>query len=99
MTKRKTSAKKSPADAAAIKKQIETLAHHIFELEAPINQARSLIVAIRLMASSDDIETEAGAAIDAVVDILGDIIGNVHDARDDIWHMARNTARDVVVAS
>jgi predicted unusual protein kinase regulating ubiquinone biosynthesis (AarF/ABC1/UbiB family) len=99
MTKRKTSAKKAPADAAAIKKQIETLAHHIFELDAPILQARNLVVAIRMMATSDDIETEAGAAIEAVTEILSEIIGNVHDARDDIWQMARNTAHDVVVAS
>jgi hypothetical protein len=99
MTKRKTSAKKRPVDAAAIKKQIETLASHIAQLESPILEARNLVVAIRMMATSDDIETDAGSAIEAVTDILSTILGNVHDERDDIWRMALNTARDVVVES
>jgi hypothetical protein len=99
MTKRKTSAKKSPVDAAATKKQIETLASHIAQIETPIHDARNLAAAIRMMASSDEVGISAGAAIDAVASALIELLGNIRAERDDIWHMALNTARDVVVAS
>jgi hypothetical protein len=99
MTKRKTSAKKRPVDAAAIKKQIETLASHIAKLETPIHDARNLAAAIRLMAGSDEIETEAGAALDTVASALLEILASIRDERNDIWQMVLNTARDVPVAS
>jgi prefoldin subunit 5 len=99
MTNRKTSAKNAPVDAAAIKKQIETLASHIAKLETPIHDARNLAAALRMMAGSNEIVTEAGAALDTVASHLLEILASIGDERDDIWQMALNTARDVPVAS
>jgi hypothetical protein len=65
------------------------LARAIGELESQMREACNLAMAIRMMASSDDMPEEPGLALDSVADMLVGKLEAMEKERERIWHVAR----------
>jgi hypothetical protein len=59
------------------------------EMETPLHQAAHFARALRMMGSSDDVGSDAGAAIDTVADHLLELLNSIKADRDKAWVLLR----------
>jgi hypothetical protein len=64
------------------------LASELGELEEKFHKAHNLAYAVRLLATSDEMPREPGAALDALASTLIDLLNELTGDRDRIWHLA-----------
>ena len=64
------------------------VASELGELEEKFHKAHNLAYAVRLLATSDEMPREPGAALDALASTLVDLLNELTDDRDRIWHLA-----------
>jgi hypothetical protein len=57
-------------DAGVMSEKIKEVAHGLFEMESPLLEVRNLAMAARMMASAAEMPKDAGAALDAVADLI-----------------------------
>ena len=60
--------------------------------EEPLYEARNLAMAARMMASADEMPKHAGAALDAVADVIFMKLVEIMDEREWILELARSCA-------
>jgi hypothetical protein len=58
------------------------------ELEEPVFRLRNLAYAIRMLASSDEMQKEPGAALDSLADTLVDGLNELIAERERLWHLS-----------
>ena len=64
------------------------VASELSELEEKFHKAHNLAYAVRLLATSDEMPREPGAALDSLASTLIDLLNELKDDRDRIWHLA-----------
>jgi hypothetical protein len=67
----------------------ESLSSRLNELENPIRQACNLAKALRMLASSDELDGEPGEAIFGVADNLVELIEGLQATRVELWRQCK----------
>ena len=68
--------------------KLKEVAEGLSEMELPLLNARNLAMAARMMASADEMPKDAGAALDAVADMLFEKLIVLAEERDRLWKLA-----------
>lgn len=63
------------------------------ELESPILRLRNLAYAARMLASSDEMPKEPGAALDSVADTLVEELQALSEERERLWQLCCEAKR------
>jgi hypothetical protein len=69
--------------------QFKQVADGLSEMETPLLEARSLAMAVRMMAAASELPKDAGAALDMVADIIFDKLNGLSEERARLWKLAR----------
>ena len=72
---------------------IAQVAHGLSELEDPFRIVRNLGYAALMLASSDEMQKESGAALHSLAELIVEKMDALNGERDRLWHLARS-ARD-----
>jgi hypothetical protein len=72
--------------------KLKEIQNRFSELEEPLYEARNLAMAARMMASADEMPKDAGAALDAVADLIFMKLVEIMDERERILELARSCA-------
>jgi hypothetical protein len=67
---------------------IKEVSDGLSELEHPISRLCNLAYAVRMLASSDEMQTKPGAALDSLADTLVEELGALKEERDRLWHLS-----------
>jgi hypothetical protein len=67
---------------------IEEVYHGLSELESPVLRLRNLAYAARMLASSDEMPKEPGAALDSLADTLVNELDALSEERGRLWHLS-----------
>jgi hypothetical protein len=70
------------------------LASGLSDMETPLLEARSLALAVRMMAAANELPKDAGAALDAVADIIFGKLIDLSEERTRLWKLARGTINE-----
>lgn len=79
----------STAEPARTPTAIEEVSDGLSELESPVLRLRNLAYPARMLASSDDMPKEAGAALDSLADTLVNELDAVSEERYRLWSLSR----------
>jgi len=71
------------------------LASGLSEMETPLLEARNLALAVRMMASANELPKDAGAALVAVADIIFGKLIDLSEDRTRLWKLARGTMNEI----
>jgi hypothetical protein len=69
--------------------KLKEIHDRLSDLEGPLLQARSLAMAARMMGSADEMPKDAGAALDAVADLIFMKLVEIMDERERILELAK----------
>jgi hypothetical protein len=75
--------------------KIKKIQSRLSDLEEPLLQARNLAMAARMMSSADEMPKDAGAALDAVADMILTKLGEIMDEWKRILDLARSTEENL----
>jgi len=75
-------------DAGVMAEKIKEVASGLFEMESTMLEVSNLAMAVRMMASSDDMESEPGAAFDALADTIIEKLNALSEDRHRLWKLA-----------
>jgi hypothetical protein len=64
------------------------VARELGELEEKFHRAHNLAYAARMLATSDEMDRESGAALNSLAGVLVDLLDELITERDRIWHLA-----------
>jgi hypothetical protein len=67
------------------------IADGLSEMETPLLQARSLAMAVRMMAATHELPKDAGAALDAVADLMFERLISLCEERERLWRLVVKT--------
>src|SRR5664280_608971 len=67
---------------------VAQVALELGDLEEKFHRAHNLAYAVRLLATSDEMSEEPGAALDSLASTLIDLLNELTDDRDRIWQLA-----------
>ena len=70
------------------KESIAKIKDELADLDEPLARVRDLAYAVRMLASSDEMRKEPGAALDAMAETIVDELNELIERRENIWHMA-----------
>lgn len=79
----------STAEPARIPTAIEEVSQALSELESPILRLRNLAYAARMLASSDEMPKEPGAALDSLADTLVNELDALKEEQHRLWHLSQ----------
>lgn len=68
---------------------LRKIADGLSDMETPLLETRSLAMAVRMMAAASELPKDAGAALDAVADIIFDKLNDLSEERGRLWKLAR----------
>ena len=74
-----------PTNAPAI---LTKVASEVADLEERLRLAHNLAYAARMLATSDEMDRESGAALNSLAGVLVDLLDELITERDRIWHLA-----------
>ena len=70
------------------KESIAKIKDELADLDEPLARVRDLAYAVRMLASSDEMQKEPSAALDAMAETIVDELNELIERRENIWHMA-----------
>ena len=72
---------------------IAKIKDELADLDEPLARVRcDLAYAVRMLASSDEMRKEPGAALDAMAETIVDELNELIERRGNIWHMASDAS-------
>ncbi|SHN83532.1 hypothetical protein [Bradyrhizobium erythrophlei] len=75
-------------NGAHVKETLVEVGHELFELEEPLRRVRDLAHAVLMLATSDEMGKQPGAALHALANTILDELNDLIDRRDNIWRIA-----------
>jgi hypothetical protein len=73
-----------------VKENLAEVRSILQDIETPMRSAGNLALALRMLASSDDIPKGAGAALDAVADLIFMKLVEIIEGRERVLELARS---------